>query len=285
MAAEEFAVETAVRVEEIKIDQLYLIELDTPEYGMRLGLGLVTRKAQSPSGSTTSTASCDSSTPAHETTREVAPRWTVGWFRFKKQSQGWKAKNPVFERHKKGGKWEEDDLEMSSFRLLVEDHDLTKQGLTEKLTAPKFTQDFAAKVKGFAQNQDLSVEESEAEAESLHSDEEGGEEGEGSEGGDEDNPEGSSASEDGEVAPAAPQEGSSAGDSSEEEAVDRREPPKPSKRRAAAGRNAGDSSEKEAVDKRKPATKSKPPKPRSCSSTAKRWGQERTARSHCRPKT
>ena len=158
LAAEEFAEETDTRVEDVLVGKFYLIELDEAEYGVRLGLGVVQEKG--PNAADTGNA-----------------RWKVGWFRFKTKA-GWKAKNPFFEQHKIRGQQQTDLLEIASFRLLVDDSDLTKQGLLDKETTPKFRTEFAAKVLAFASNQGLNDAESEEEDEAFESDDEESDEGE-----------------------------------------------------------------------------------------------------------
>ena len=117
-----------------------------------------------------------------------------------KTKAGWKAKNPAFEKHMVNRKWQTDVLKIDSFRLLVDDSDLTKDGRLHKDTSPKFTKEFVAKALAFAENQGLSTAEEEAQ---------GGDDGDG-DSDEEDNPDEDESDEGG-----APSEGGA--DSSDEE--------------------------------------------------------------------
>ena len=64
-------------------------------------------------------------------------------------------KNPAFELYMSSSGRIEDDLEVKSFLLEVEDADLTEAGLAQKLKAPKLTETFAKKLQRLADKYDL----------------------------------------------------------------------------------------------------------------------------------
>jgi len=83
LAEEEFATLTPTRVEAVELDQLYLCELEAPEHGLRLGLGMPLKEG-----------------PNNE---EGMRTWTVAWFKISSK-KGWKTKNITFEPHKIRGR-------------------------------------------------------------------------------------------------------------------------------------------------------------------------------------
>ena len=148
LAEEEFAEETPTRVEEVILEDLYLCELEEAEHGLRLGLGMPIKKG-----------------PRSE---EGQPTWTVEWFKIQSK-KGWKTKCIKFEEHKLRGKRQTDDLETKSFRLHIDDSDLTKAGKEKKNTEPKFTGGFTEKVLAFARSEKLDEHETEDEMEAVTS--------------------------------------------------------------------------------------------------------------------
>ena len=105
--------------------------------------------------------------------------------RLVQSKNGWKVKNPSFVQYKQRGQLVTDDIGLRSFRLLVEDCDLTSKGLADKETAPKFRQDFAMRVQCFAREEKLSSAGTEDELSTDCSDCEEGAEAEGEEDGNE----------------------------------------------------------------------------------------------------
>jgi hypothetical protein len=148
LAEEEFAKETPTRVEEVIIDDLYLCELEEAELGLRLGLGMPIKQGPR--------------------TEEGQPTWTVAWFKIKSKN-GWKTKNISFIEYKLRGKHQTDNLEIDSFRLHIDDGDLTKAGKEKKNTEPKFTGGFTEKVLAFARSERLDEHETEDEMEAVTS--------------------------------------------------------------------------------------------------------------------
>ena len=142
LAEEEYAETTPTRVEEVILDELYLCELETAEHGLRLGLGMATKKG-----------------PLNE---DNQPTWTVAWFKVKSKN-GWKTKNIAFEEYKQRGKRLTDDLEIASFRLHIDENDLTKVGREKKDTEPKFSGGFTDKVLAFARSEKLDEHDTEDE--------------------------------------------------------------------------------------------------------------------------
>ena len=142
LAEEEYAETTPTRVEEVILDELYLCELETAEHGLRLGLGIATKKG-----------------PLNEDSR---PTWTVAWFKVKSKN-GWKTKNIAFEEYKQRGKRLTDDLEIASFWLHIDENDLTKVGREKKDTEPKFSGGFTDKVLAFARSEKLDEHDTEDE--------------------------------------------------------------------------------------------------------------------------
>ena len=65
-------------MEEVILDELYLCELETAEHGLRLGLGMATKKG-----------------PLN---KDNQPTWTVAWFKVKSKNS-WKTKNIAFEEY------------------------------------------------------------------------------------------------------------------------------------------------------------------------------------------
>ena len=64
-------------------------------------------------------------------------------------------KNPAFELYMSSSGRIEDELEVKSFLLEVEDVDLTEAGLAQKLKAPKLTETFVKKLQMLADKYDL----------------------------------------------------------------------------------------------------------------------------------
>ena len=155
LAEEEFATLTPTRVEAVELDQLYLCELEAPEHGLRLGLGMPLKEG-----------------PNNE---EGMRTWTVAWFKISSK-KGWKTKNITFEPHKIRGRHQTDDLDIRSFRLCIDNKDLTKQGLANKNTYPKFTGGFTDRVLAFARCEGLDEHETEDELDPTETDDEADEE-------------------------------------------------------------------------------------------------------------
>ena len=97
--------------------RLYLVEMSEAEHGMRLGLAIAL-------------AALD------EKNDEGFDLFSIGWFELTSKN-GWKAKNPVFVEYKKRGVRQTNKINLRSFRLLVDDSDLTSKGLAEKETSPQ----------------------------------------------------------------------------------------------------------------------------------------------------
>ena len=83
LAEEDFAETTPSRVEEVETKQLYLCELEEPEWGLRLGLCMPEEEGP--------------------LTDDKVPTWTVAWFKITSK-HGWKTKNIAFEPYLKGGR-------------------------------------------------------------------------------------------------------------------------------------------------------------------------------------
>ena len=101
--------------------------------------------------------------------------WTVAWFKISSK-KGWKTKNITFEPHKIRGRHQTDDLDIRSFRLCIDNKDLTKQGLANKNTYPKFTGGFTDRVLAFARCEGLDEHETEDELDPTETDDEADEE-------------------------------------------------------------------------------------------------------------
>ena len=154
LAEEDFAANTPARVEQVELNQLYLCELEKVERGIRLGLCLATKK-----GPLTEVTTKKGSLT--EVTK--VPTWTVSWFRITSRN-GWQTKNIAFEPYKTVQKGVvTDNLEILSFRLHIEDSDLTKQGLANKASNPKFTSGFTDRVLAFARSEKLDEHDTEDE--------------------------------------------------------------------------------------------------------------------------
>ena len=142
LAEEDFAANTPARVEQVELNQLYLCELEGPEHGIKLGLCMPTKKGP--------------------LTEAKEPTWTVSWFKITSK-HGWQTKNISFEPWMVRGKLMTDDLEILSFRLHIEDNDLTKVGLANKASNPKFTSGFTDRVLAFARSEKLDEHDTEDE--------------------------------------------------------------------------------------------------------------------------
>ena len=175
LAREDFATRTPTRVTSVEKGRLYLVEIKEAEHRMRLGLAIALDAAAVGKDS------------------DGYDIFKVGWFvmgrlvqgRLVQSKNGWKVKNPSFVQYKQRGQLVTDDIGLRSFRLLVEDCDLTSKGLADKETAPKFRQDFAMRVQCFAREEKLSSAGTEDELSTDCSDCEEGAEAEGEEDGNE----------------------------------------------------------------------------------------------------
>ena len=96
-------------------------------------------------------------------------QWEVSWFNIISK-QGWRTKNIRFEPHMVGGSRATDNFDIRSFRLRIEDADLTKFGQASKASNPKFTGDFTENVLAFARREKLDLHESEDEMDATRSD-------------------------------------------------------------------------------------------------------------------
>lgn len=130
---EHFSMETPARVEDIKMHELYLLELNEPECGLRLGLGRA------------------SATKMISGER----KFEVEWFALKNCNSGWLERNPSFIQYKIRGKRETDWVAPETFRLHVLDSDLTQGSRADKFTEPKLTQVFRDMVFQFATEHNL----------------------------------------------------------------------------------------------------------------------------------
>ena len=175
LAREDFATRTPTRVTSVEKGRLYLVEIKEAEHRMRLGLAIALDAAAVGKDS------------------DGYDIFKVGWFvmgrlvqgRLVQSKNGWKVKNPSFVQYKQRGQLVTDDIGLRSFRLLVEDCDLTSKGLADKETAPRFRQDFAMRVQCFAREEKLSSAGTEDELSTDCSDCEEGAEAEGEEDGNE----------------------------------------------------------------------------------------------------
>ena len=175
LAREDFATRTPTRVTSVEKGRLYLVEIKEAEHRMRLGLAIALDAAAVGKDS------------------DGYDIFKVGWFvmgrlvqgRLVQSKNGWKVKNPSFVQYKQRGQLVTDDIGLRSFRLLVEDCDLTSKGLADKETAPKFRQDFGMRVQCFAREEKLSSAGTEDELSTDCSDCEEGAEAEGEEDGNE----------------------------------------------------------------------------------------------------
>ena len=175
LAREDFATRTPTRVTSVEKGRLYLVEIKEAEHRMRLGLAVALDAAAVGKDS------------------DGYDIFKVGWFvmgrlvqgRLVQSKNGWKVKNPSFVQYKQRGQLVTDDIGLRSFRLLVEDCDLTSKGLADKETAPKFRHDFAMRVQCFAREEKLSSAGTEDELSTDCSDCEEGAEAEGEEDGNE----------------------------------------------------------------------------------------------------
>ena len=175
LAREDFATRTPTRVTSVEKGRLYLVEIKEAEHRMRLGLAIALDAAAVGKDS------------------DGYDIFKVGWFvmgrlvqgRLVQSKNGWKVKNPSFVQYKQRGQLVTDDIGLRSFRLLVEDCDLTSKGLADKETAPKFRHDFAMRVQCFAREEKLSSAGTEDELSTDCSDCEEGAEAEGEEDGNE----------------------------------------------------------------------------------------------------
>ena len=175
LAREDFVTRTPTRVTSVEKGRLYLVEIKEAEHRMRLGLAIALDAAAVGKDS------------------DGYDIFKVGWFvmgrlvqgRLVQSKNGWKVKNPSFVQYKQRGQLVTDDIGLRSFRLLVEDCDLTSKGLADKETAPKFRHDFAMRVQCFAREEKLSSAGTEDELSTDGSDCEEGAEAEGEEDGNE----------------------------------------------------------------------------------------------------
>lgn len=135
IAKEDYARQPVNRVEKVIVGDLYLLELEQPEHGVRLGLGKV-----------------DSREPRTSETDEE--KWKVLWFT-SKANQAWSKKNPTFQQWKVNNKRQVDVFSIEYFRLHVEKKDMTKTGWKRREEFPSFTNLFACKVLGYAQAEGL----------------------------------------------------------------------------------------------------------------------------------
>jgi colicin import membrane protein len=142
LADDEYANHVQSRVEKVELNQLYLCEMDKAEHGLRLGLAIpIAAEAENAEG---------------------LPTFTVAWFTITSKN-GWQSKNITFESFIDKGKRMTDVMDIESFRLIVEDSYLTKSGLAEKDSHPKFKVEFTHKVLAFARAEKLDGYESEDE--------------------------------------------------------------------------------------------------------------------------
>lgn len=130
---ERFAEVTPARIERVHIGGLYLLELDDPEGGVRLGLGEVVNPSRMVHGI------------------EV---WDVLWFVLANKT-GWAAQNPVFQQYKKNNVRQSDEIDIKSFRLQVFDVDLTAGSRASPRVQPKLSSKFAQQVKLFIAEHEL----------------------------------------------------------------------------------------------------------------------------------
>ena len=130
-ARDNFCEDQDDRVTEVKLHQLYFVELAHFEEDVKLGLCEVTKEDKS------------------------KQEWTVSWFRHararNRRRSAWSVKNPVFEPHLDKGKRATDTYSIEVFRLEVKDRDLTagsRKNRDDKPAEfkPKLTDDFAQKV-------------------------------------------------------------------------------------------------------------------------------------------
>lgn len=135
MAVDNFAKDSQVRVEVVDIGELYLLEIEKPEFGMRLGLAKVAEKKASGANTT----------------------WVVEWFKL--TSGGWRVKNPTFVQHKVGNRRSTDEFDITCFRLHVPLDALTTGSRKEKDVKPKLTKDFTLRVLNFAHANSLKEDE------------------------------------------------------------------------------------------------------------------------------
>lgn len=152
VAEEDFATDTPTRVEEVKVGELYLMELEVAELGVCLGLAIVEAKLPERNG--------------------AEATWRVAWFVHSTKA-GFRSKNPAFKQHKRGSTRATDEVSIGSFRLLVGNRDMTSAGVKEKESKPKLKESFALKVMAFAKSEDLLVDEDGSEI--SEEDESGGE--------------------------------------------------------------------------------------------------------------
>ena len=153
LARERFGQDSDARIEKVDIGELYLLELEEAEYGVRLGLGKAVEKKW----------------------QEGQPVWVVEWFKL--SGRAWRSKNPSFVRHFVGNRRSTDTFDIKCFRLHVAESSLTVGSRKEKDSKPKLKSDFAKRVLLFAAAQQLQVEQDEEGDNSSSSDEEEGEEG------------------------------------------------------------------------------------------------------------
>jgi hypothetical protein len=154
LARDDFADRTPARLESVETGRLYLVEIAEAEHGVRLGLA--------------------TAMDVVEKDAEGFDLFEIGWFVMTSKA-GWKAKNPAFKKHEqRNGRRQTDKVTVRSFRLLVEDCDLTPAGLADKETHPKFRREFALKVMCFARAEKLDADHDTEDE--LSVDDDGGEE-------------------------------------------------------------------------------------------------------------
>jgi hypothetical protein len=146
VAEEELAETTPPRVEEITLNELYLCELEKAEHGLRLGLAITVKEG-----------------PLNEDGQQT---WNVNWFKITSKN-GWKTKNIAFAPYMIRGKRQTDSFDIRSFRLQINDADLTKTGKDKKDSYPKFTGGFTERVLAFARSEKLDEHETEDEMDAV----------------------------------------------------------------------------------------------------------------------
>lgn len=130
---EDFANQAERGVEKVLIGDLYLLELEQAEHGIRLGLGKV-----------------DSLEPG--TSRSKEDTWKVLWFC---SINGWGKKNAKFKKWEVNGRREQDSFSIEYFRLHVQKKDMTRLGWQCRNEAPVLTSVFVKKVMAFARRKKL----------------------------------------------------------------------------------------------------------------------------------
>ena len=231
LARDDFADRTPARLESVETGRLYLVEIAEAEHGVRLGLA--------------------TAMDVVEKDAEGFDLFEIGWFVMTSKA-GWKAKNPAFKKHEqRNGRRQTDKVTVRSFRLLVEDCDLTPAGLADKETHPKFRREFALKVMCFARAEKLDADHDTEDE--LSVDDDGGEEdededGEGGLGGDEAMCDDCAEEDEGEDEEEEEDEDGDGEEDAEDSPIEEEEPEpepeQPRKRRGSASTSAGERSGK-----------------------------------------